>query len=120
MVALDVERVGHWGLYNCRHISTDESDCHILDVNNVTPNRTRGEDTSCYNVYRNRNAQQQRRLDSIAFEVSSQVILTCQSAAPCLSTYYAPGPSVELLVNLFPQIYPLARGVLFCYCVMSS
>jgi hypothetical protein len=53
---------------------------------------------ACYNVYRNRNAQQQRRLDNIAFEVSCQVILTCQSAAaaPCLSTYYAPGPLMEL------------------------
>ena len=41
---------------------------------------------ACYNVYRNRNAQEQRRLDNFAFEVSSQVILTCHSAAPCLST----------------------------------
>jgi hypothetical protein len=77
---------------------------------------------ACYNVYRNRNAQRQRRLDNIAFEVSCQVILTCQSAgaAPCLSTYYAPGPLMELLVHFFPQIYPPARRLLFCYCVMSS
>lgn len=71
----------HIGFFNPGDPSNSESNCRILNVN-IRPSRTCEKESATTSA--KIDDQRHGELDNIAFEVSGQVMLTCQSANTAL------------------------------------